>query len=117
MALCLTVVMDALLENPSTVELRLQQYFDRLGKVLWDSRQRQSFATLAVGLMSELENKSLEPIAASFTHDPKEAQMLHQRLQNLCADAPWPDDAVRRIATDYALCAMLRRAPVQVWIC
>lgn len=109
--------MNALAETDSTVELRLQQYFDKLGTVLWDSRQRQSFATLAVGLMSELENKSLEPIAAAFAKDPSEAERLHQRLQNVCADAPWPDEAVRRIAVEYALGAMRSRAPVQAWIC
>lgn len=98
-------------------ERRLEQYFDLLGTELWDSRQRQSFATYAIGLMSELERKSLEPIAASFTKDPKEAERLHNRLQNLVADAPWPDHAVRRLAAHYALCAMRKRGPIETWIC
>src|SRR4051812_33175784 len=98
-------------------EQRLGKYFGLLGTVLWDRRQRHSFATYAIGLMSHLERKSLEPIAASMTKDPKEAERLHNRLQNLLADAPWPDHAVRRLATNYALSAMLKRGPIETWIC
>lgn len=101
----------------SAVEIRLAAYFDQLGKVLWDSRQRHCFASYAIGLMSEIERKSLEPIASSLTDDPKTAERLHHRLQNFVADAPWPDLQVRRIAARYALAAMTRRAPVQTWIC
>jgi SRSO17 transposase len=98
-------------------EQRLEAYFDLLGTKLWDCRQRRSFATYAIGLMSHLERKSLEPIASSFTCDPKEADRLHNRLQNLIADAPWPDHAVRRLATNYALAAMQKRGPIESWIC
>jgi SRSO17 transposase len=101
----------------SLVEQRLSAYFDQLGTVLWDSRQRHCFASYAIGLMSELERKSLEPIAASLTDDPKTAERLHHRLQNFVADAPWPDAPVRHIAARYALAAMTKRAPVQTWIC
>ena len=99
------------------VERRLEKYFDLLGTQLWDRRQRHNFATVAVGLMSSLQRKSLEPIACSFTSNPKEADRLHNRLQNLIADAPWPDHAVRRLATGYALSAMLKRGPIETWIC
>lgn len=104
-------------ESAQAVEQRLEQYFDLLGSVLWDRRQRHSFATYATGLMSELERKSLEPIAASNTTDVREAERLHQRLQNFVADAPWPDAQVRRLAAQYALCAMQKHAPIQVWVC
>jgi len=101
----------------SPVEKRLAEYFDKLGQVLWDSRQRHCFASYAIGLMSEIERKSLEPIAASLTDDPKAAERLHHRLQNFVADAPWPDAHVRRIAARYALSALQKRAPIQTWIC
>lgn len=97
------------------VEDQLNQYFDLLGTKLWDCRQRHNFATYAIGLMSELERKSLEPIAASFTNSPKEAERLHYRLQNLLADAPWPDAELRQLASDYAIAAMTKRAPIQAW--
>lgn len=109
--------MSPLSDANSPVEQRLAAYFDTLGTVLWDSRQRHCFACYAIGLMSELERKSLEPIAASLTQDPKTAERLHHRLQNFVADAPWPDAQVRRIAAHYALAAMQKRAPVQTWIC
>jgi SRSO17 transposase len=99
------------------VEQRLEKYFDLLGTQLWDCRQRHNFATYAIGLMSELERKSIEPIASSFTNDPKEAERLQDRLQNVVADAPWPDHAVRRLATHYALSAMLKRGPIEVSVC
>ena len=113
--MCLTAPVSP--ASTEETERRLEQYFDLLGTQLWDSRQRHSFATYAIGLMSQLERKSLEPIAASLTHDPKEAERLHNRLQNLLADAPWPDHAVRRLATEYALSAMLKRGPIETWIC
>lgn len=75
--------MSSLPDAASPVEQRLSAYFDQLGTVLWDSRQRHCFAIYAIGLMSELERKSLEPIAASLTDDPKTAQRLHHRLQKL----------------------------------
>ena len=109
--------MSPLSDANSPVEQRLAAYFDKLGTVLWDSRQRHCFASYAIGLMSELERKSLEPIAASLTEDPKAAERLHHRLQNFVADAPWPDAQVRRIAAHHALAAMQKRAPVQTWIC
>ena len=51
-------------------ETQLVEYFALLGTLLWDSRQRHSFATYAIGLMSQLERKSLEPIAASSPPTP-----------------------------------------------
>ncbi len=105
----------SLSEPLDPVEQELNRYFALLGTKLWDRRQRHNFATYAIGLMSELERKSLEPIAASFTHDPKEAERLHYRLQNLLADAPWPDAELRELAADYAIAAMTRRAPILAW--
>lgn len=109
--------MPPLSDVRSAVEQRLADYFDQLGTVLWDSRQRHCFASYAIGLMSELERKSLEPIADSLTDDPKTAERLHHRLQNFVADAPWPDAQVRLIAARHALTAMQKRAPIQTWIC
>lgn len=109
--------MTPLFDARSPVEQRLSDYFDKLASVLWDSRQRHCFASYAIGLIGELEGKSIEPIADSLTDDSKTAERLHHRLQNFVADAPWPDDQVRRIAACHALTAMQKRAPVQTWIC
>lgn len=95
---------------------RLLAYFDSIGALLWDGNQKRSFAMYALGLLSPLKRKSVEPIAAHFTSEVDQADAIHQRLLNFLTDAPWPDDAVRLVAAGYGLSEMLRHAPVQAWI-
>ena len=59
---------------------RLSLFLEQLGKHLWDSRQRASFAMYVLGLLSALPNKSVEPIAALFAADPTETDAVYQRL-------------------------------------
>ena len=80
--------------DPQTPQ-RLLAYFDSIGALLWDSNQKRSFAMYALGLLSPLKRKSVEPIAAHFTSDVDQADAIHQRLLNFLTDAPWPDEAVR----------------------
>ena len=49
---------------------RLEEYFERIGNVLGDDKRRASFATYAIGLLSDGERKSMEPIAARACADP-----------------------------------------------
>ena len=95
---------------------RLLAYFDSIGALLWDNTQKRSFAMYALGLLSPLKRKSVEPIAAHFTGEVDQADAIYQRLLNFLTDAPWPDDAVRLVAAGYGLSEMLRHAPVQAWI-
>ncbi len=95
---------------------RLLAYFDSIGALLWDNSQKRSFAMYALGLLSPLKRKSVEPIAAHFTSEVDRADATYQRLLNFLTDAPWPDDAVRLVAAGYGLSEMLRHAPVQAWI-
>lgn len=92
---------------------RLSQYLDAVGEHLWDSRQRASFAMYVLGLLSELPRKTVEPIAALFVTDPKDADAVYQRLLHFLGAAPWPDDQVRRTATQFALAELVRKAPLQ----
>lgn len=94
---------------------RLLAYFDSIGALLWDDTQKRSFAMYALGLLSPLTRKSVEPIAAHFTGELDRADATHQRLLHFLTDAPWPDEAVRLVAAGYALGEMLRHAPVQAW--
>ena len=82
----------------STTDARLASYLDSLGTLLWDSRQRHSFATYALGLLSDVERKTAEAIAAASTTDPDDVDAAHQRLLHCIADAPWPDEQDRLIA-------------------
>jgi len=95
-------------------ELRLSEYFDRIGVVLGDRRRRESFAVYAMGLFGDGERKSIEPIAARAC--PEGADAAHQRLLHFATDSPWSDREVRREAAGYALEAMMEREPIEAWI-
>ena len=95
---------------------RLLAYLDSIGALLWDGTQKRSFAMYALGLLSPLNRKSVEPIAGHFTSEVSQADATYQRLLHFLTDAPWPDDAVRLVAAGYGLAQMLRNAQVQAWI-
>ena len=95
------------------VSERLSLFLESLGKHLWDSRQRASFAMYMLGLLSELPRKSVESIASLFVTAPEEADAVYQRLLHFLGAAPWPDSEVRRTAVRFALPELVRRAPLQ----
>jgi SRSO17 transposase len=97
-------------------ELRLRQFFDRIGAILGNKHRRASFATYAMGLLGDGERKSMEPIAARACADPAEIEGQHQRLGHFIRDASWSDEAVRLEAARYALELMTARDPVITWI-
>ena len=101
--------------DPQTPQ-QLQQYFDNIGVLLWDKTQKRSFATYAMGLLSPVERKNVESIAAELSNSTDHADADYQRLHNFVTDAPWPDEAVRLVAAGYGLCEMVRNSPVQAWI-
>lgn len=96
--------------------VRLEQFRADIGSYLWDCLQRASFAAYLMGLLSELPRKSVEPIAALFWADPASTDSAHQRLLHFLCDAPWPDAALRALATRYALAQMTQHGPVQTLI-
>ena len=95
---------------------RFQHHVDGIGALLGGDAQRASFATYAVGLLSEGERKSMEPIACRACPDPNKADAAHQRLHNFVSNAPWSDRDVRRGSARYALAAMEKREPVIAWV-
>lgn len=97
-------------------QLRLEQYFDRLGLVLGSDSRRASFAMYATGLLGDCERKSVEPIAARVCPDPALVDAVHQRLLHFIANANWSDAEVRREAARYALSAIVEREPIGSWI-
>jgi SRSO17 transposase len=75
---------------------RLQSFFyEDIGQHLRRREQRASFAAYAFGLLSEGERKSVEPIAARATGDPRECQRMHDRLLHFTSTSTWDDHAVR----------------------
>ena len=97
-------------------EERLQQYIDGIGSVLGHPKRKEAFASYTVGLLSDLERKSVEPIAALICPDPARLGAAHQSLCHFVSNSEWDDHAVRHKAAQYAIEAMTRRAPVSTWI-
>ena len=95
---------------------RLETYLDEIGCALGDARRRASFATYFLGLLSDGERKSVEPIAARACGEPGDTERAHDRILHLLTDSPWDDRAVRRIAARHALSAMTSRDPILSWI-
>jgi SRSO17 transposase len=97
-------------------EGRLKGYFERIGEVLDNKRQREAFAVYALGLLGDGERKSAEPMAARAVADPDEVYPAHQRLTYFTRSAPWSDRDVRRLASNYAVAAMTAVEPITSWI-
>jgi SRSO17 transposase len=100
----------------AAAQQRLREYFDLIGDLLGNQKRRESFAIYAMGLLGDGARKSFEPIACKACPDPNAADAAHQRLQHFATDSPWSDHSVRCGATTYALDAMTKREPVEVWI-
>lgn len=97
-------------------DVRLAGFLDGIGAVLGRKERRASFAAYVIGLLSEAERKSVEPLAARACEHPDEMDAAHQRLLHFVTDSTWSDAEVRRTAARYALEAMTKRAPVAAWI-
>src|SRR5580693_8330451 len=96
-------------------ERRLEVFFDQIGGVLGSSHRRASFAMYAMGLLSESERKSMEPLAARAA-GLEHASAAHQRLHHFIANTSWSDHEVRLAAARYAIAAMEERDPVVAWV-
>ncbi|MEZ4298416.1 MAG: IS701 family transposase [Polyangiaceae bacterium] len=95
---------------------RLRRYFDTIGEALGSESCRGSFAMYALGLLSESERKSIEPIAARAIGSARHASAEHQRLHHFIANMKWSDRAVRDAAATYATTAMQKMEPIVAWI-
>lgn len=97
-------------------ERRLLAYFAEIGGVLRHKTKREVFAQYAQGLLSDLERKSVEPMAAYLCAESDEVDPLHQRLLHFQSTAVWDDHAVRLCAARYAVKAMGAQDRVRAWI-
>jgi len=95
----------------------LDKFFDGVGRVLGRKERRANFALYAMGLLSKLERKSMEPIAALTTGDDVEASAkLYGHLVNFTSTSPWLDEAVRVYAAHDALPEILAQGPLDCWV-
>jgi SRSO17 transposase len=95
---------------------RLEGYLDQIGGLLGNSHRRGSFAAYAMGLLSESERKSIEPLAARASATPAHASAAHQKLHHFIANTAWSDHDVRLAAARYAIAAMEERDPMVAWV-
>jgi SRSO17 transposase len=71
----------------------------------------------ALGLLSDGERKSMEPLAARACGSPERTQAFHERLVHFTSSGAWRDEPVRRYATRYAVEAMeASDGPIRTWI-
>lgn len=94
----------------------LDAYLDGLGKLFRDKRQRASFAMYAVGLLSDGERKSMEPIATRACGTQELAHAFHERLVHFTTSAAWRDAPIRRYAAERAVAAMQQHGPIRTWV-
>jgi SRSO17 transposase len=97
-------------------ERRLERYLDQIGGLLGNSHRRASFAAYMMGLLSESERKSMEPLAARASGTPVHASAAHQKLHHFIANTAWNDHEVRLMAARYAIVAMEERDPMMAWV-
>src|ERR671932_216688 len=95
-------------------EERFDDYVGRLGDVLGHADRRAPLRAHTTGLLLPGERESVEPMAAKV--DPFRVGAAHQSLHHFVAKAPWDDAALLRAVRDYALPAMLERAPIRAWL-
>jgi SRSO17 transposase len=95
---------------------RLDGYFAEIGIALQNKRRREAFGIYPLGLLSNLERKSVEPTAAAACGNPASCDAYHQKLLYLSANAPWDNRALRLVAAPHAIGAMSTRKPVTTWI-
>ena len=106
--------MDDLLDNDGRD--RLESYFDGIGNILGDARRKASFAMYCMGLILEGERKSMEPIAARLSGNPRDTEHAHDHIQHMLTDGKWSDRDVRRFAAREGVAALTIRGPVVSWI-
>jgi SRSO17 transposase len=95
---------------------RLGEYFDGIGKILSNKCRRASFAMYAMGLLSDGDRKSAEPIAARACGDPAKVHAVHTRLLHFVKDSVWSDHDVRLFAARHAIDSIGGREPIEAWI-
>ena len=93
---------------------RFALYVDRLSAVLGHADRREPLRQYVTGLLLPGERKSVEPMAAKI--DPAHVRARHQSMHHFVAHAPWDEEALLRVASDYALAQLERHAPVAAWV-
>jgi SRSO17 transposase len=95
-------------------EERFREYVDQLGETIGHADRREPMRAYLTGLLLPGERKSVEPMAAKI--DPRRVRARHQSMHHFVSKAPWDDDAVLRVAREYALQQFERHGGVAAWV-
>ena len=93
---------------------RFEGYLERLSFAVSHADRREPLRAYLSGLLLPGERKSVEPMAAKW--DPLHVRARHQSLHHFVAKAPWSEQALLRVARDYALAGFERHAPIAAWV-
>lgn len=93
---------------------RFEAYVERLSLAVGHEDRREPLRAYLSGLLLPGERKSVEPMAAKW--DPFHVRARHQSLHHFVAKAPWSEQALLRVARDYALAGFERHAPIAAWV-
>ena len=102
--------------SSDSVSKDLQAYLSVLSQVLLQPEHKAPFAAYALGLLSPLPRKSVEPIAALHCSHPSEVSAKHQHFLHFLGNAKWSDEQIRLTAARYALSHLEKEAPIEVSI-
>lgn len=93
---------------------RFEAYLEKLSLAVGHEDRRESLRAYLSGLLLPGERKSVEPMAAKW--DPLHVRARHQSMHHFVAKAPWSEQALLRVARDYALAGFERHAPIAAWV-
>lgn len=87
-------------------QARLQSYLEKIGRELSNRPQSKNFSIYVAGLLSRLEKKNGETIAAAASTAegaPSDTDTIHQNVHHVIGGATWDDEKLRAAAERYAL--------------
>jgi SRSO17 transposase len=101
---------------PADATKALASYLDAIGVLLGSNTRKESFAVYVTGLMSSIERKTVETIAAMACTEPARMDAWHQQLLHVIGQAHWEDAPIRAFAAKYVLQAAGAQDRTDSWV-
>jgi len=101
---------------PAYASEALAPYLDAIGVLLGSNTRKESLAMYVTGLMSSIERKTAETIAAMACTDPTRMEAWHQQLLHVVGQARWEDGPIRAYTAKHALQAAGAENRTESWV-
>jgi SRSO17 transposase len=95
-------------------ESRFGAYVEGLVRVIGHADRAAPLRDYCLGLLTAVERKSVEPLAAVTA--PARVSAQHQSLLHFVGNAPWSDERVLARVRELVLPAIERSGPIEAWI-